>query len=118
MLLILRSRSAFSLLSGSLGSLKFFSLGTSPARGWRCPTGAWTSGLSEFFGTVEPCANASGQPARTRSVTDKIIFRILVLPCSCFYLPCRNVNRSTIAPPLAGAVLHLSDIRHRAEQPN
>jgi len=35
MLLILRSRAAFSLLSGSFGSLRFFSLGTSLARGWR-----------------------------------------------------------------------------------
>ena len=35
MLLILRSSAAFSLLSGSFGSLRFFSLGTSLARGWR-----------------------------------------------------------------------------------
>src|SRR5712671_1112834 len=80
MLLILRSRMAFSLLKGSFGSFRFFSLGTSPARGWRWPTGAWTVGCAEFFGTVEPCANASGQPVRTISATDRIIFRILVLP--------------------------------------
>src|SRR5580765_7636470 len=81
MLLILRSSSAFSFSSTSLVLLRlFFSLGKSAARGWRCPTGAWIVGwLSEFFGTVEPCAN-TGLPVRTTSATDRIIFRILVLP--------------------------------------
>src|SRR5882672_9659177 len=85
MLLILRSRAAFSLLSGSFGSLRFFSLGTSPTRGWRWPTGAGITPPPppppEFFGTDDdPCANASGPPIRTTSAIDKIVFRILVLP--------------------------------------
>src|SRR3954471_14307698 len=87
MLLILRSSAAFSLLSGSFGSLRFFSLGTSPARGWRWPTGAWTVPPPplplppEFFGTDEdPCANASAPPIRTTSAVERIVVRILVLP--------------------------------------
>src|SRR4029077_10943631 len=82
MLVILRSRAAFSLLSGSFGSLRFFSSGTSPARGCRWPTGACTvgAGLSEFFGTDdELCANALGQPIRIISAIDRIVLRILVL---------------------------------------
>src|SRR5258708_6238809 len=118
MLLIFLSRAAFSLLSGSFGSFRFFSLGTSPARGWRWPTGAWTVGCAEFFGTVEPCANASGQTVRTISAADRIIFRIVVLSRFPLCLSRRNVDRATIAPPLGGAILHLSYISHGAEQPD
>ena len=52
MLLILRSSAASSLLTGLFGSLRFFSFGTSPARGWRWPTGAWGTPepAVEFFG--------------------------------------------------------------------
>src|SRR5882724_8452345 len=88
MLLILRSRAAFSLLSGSFGSLRFFSLGTSLARGWRWPSGAGIVDAPppEFFGTDDdPCANASGPPIRTTSAIERIVFRILVLPFPFFY---------------------------------
>src|SRR4026207_1754028 len=85
MLLILRSRAAFSLLSGSFGSLRFFSLGRSLGRGCRCPPGPWITPPPplppEFFETDDdPCANASGPPIRTSSAIERIVFRILVLP--------------------------------------
>src|SRR3954462_6121332 len=104
MLLIFLSRAAFSLLTASFGSLRFFSFGTSPARGWRWPTGAWTDDLSEFFGTDEdPCANASGTTNRTNSATDRIICRFLVLPLGfcrrlLFIAPERRPVRNCVAP--------------------
>src|SRR3954470_8061164 len=86
MLLILRSSAAFSLLRGSFGSLRFFSLGTSPARGCRWPTGACIVPppplAPEFFGTDEdPCANPSAPPIRTTSAIERIVVRMSVLPC-------------------------------------
>src|ERR1700692_276549 len=95
MLLIFLSRAASSLFTGLFGSLRFFSLGTSPARCWRWPTGAGTSGLSEFFGTVDdpPCANASGPPIRTSSAIDRIIFRILVLPFETHFIASAGERR-------------------------
>src|SRR6476660_9923474 len=125
MLLILRSRAAFSLLKGSFGSLKFFSLGTSPTRGWRWPTGACITPplppplAPEFFETDEdPCANASAPPIRATSAIERIVVRILVLPFPVSSLSCRHVDRCAIAASLAGAVLRLSHIGHRAEQPD
>src|SRR5215207_10448967 len=127
MLLILRSSAAFSLLSGSFGSLRFFSLGTSPARGWRWPTGAWTVPPPpappplppEFFGTDEdPCANASAPPIRTTSAIERIVVRILVLPSSCFFLSHRRVDRCAVTASLGGAVLRLSYIGHGGKQPD
>src|SRR5215216_475898 len=127
MLLILRSRAAFSLLSGSFGSLRFFSLGTSLARGWRCPTGAWIVPLPpaplppppEFFGTDDaPCANASAPPIRTISAIERIVFRMLVLPSSCFFLSHRRVDRCAVTASLGGAVLRFSYIGHGGKQPD
>src|SRR3954447_10268242 len=92
MLLILRSSAAFSLLKGSFGSLRFFSLGTSPTRGWRWPTGACITPPApppvppEFFGTEEdPCANTSAPPIRTTSAIERIVVRILILPFVVFF---------------------------------
>src|SRR6478609_8297483 len=104
MLLILRSRAAFSLLRGSFGSLRFFSLGTSPTRGWRWPTGAWITPPPppppppEFFGTDEdPCANASAPPIRTISAIERIVVRIVVLP-SLVIAPAHRSLRSCGVP--------------------
>src|SRR4051794_5851031 len=126
MLLILRSSAAFSLLSGSFGSLRFFSLGTSLARGWRWPTGAWTAPPPpplppppEFFETDEdPCANASAPPIRTISAIERIVFRMLVLPSFCFFLSHWRVDRCAVTAPLGGAVLRLSYIGHGGKQPD
>ena len=123
MLLILRSRAAFSLLSGSFGSLRFFSLGTSLSarlamtdRRLHHPA-APPPLAPEFFETDEdPCANASAPPIRATSAIERIVVRILVLPF-CILLSCRNVDRCAIAASLAGAVLRLSHIGHGAEQP-
>src|SRR3954471_17550507 len=125
MLLILRSSAAFSLLKGSFGSLRFFSLGTSPTRGWRWPTGACITPPPpppvppEFFGTDEdPCANTSAPPIRTTSAIERIVVRILFLPSFCFFLSRRHVDRCAVAASLTGAVLRLSYNGHGAEQPD
>src|SRR5258708_25826990 len=83
MLLIFLSRAAFSLLSGSFGSCRFFSLGTSPARGWRWPTGASRAGAG-FAAPGDPvllpvCAIAAGLPSRASNAIVVIRFRILFL---------------------------------------
>src|SRR5882757_7531972 len=106
MLLILRSRAAFSLLKGSFGSLRFFSLGTSPTRGWRWPTGACITPPPpppvppEFFGTDEdPCANASAPQIRTTSAIERIVVRILILPFAVFSTaPARRSLRNCGVP--------------------
>src|ERR1700754_4797994 len=89
MLLILRSRAAFSLLNGSFGSVRFFSEGTSPARGWRWPIGAsrtigWLFVAVDDPPPVPVCAMAAGAPISVSSAADivsfvVIRFRILIL---------------------------------------
>src|SRR3954449_7707613 len=84
MLLILRSSAAFSLLKGSLGSLRFFSLGTSPARGWRWPTGANGVDPEVAPPDVDPlwlpvCATAA-PPSKTTSDTATMIFFMSLPP--------------------------------------
>src|SRR6185436_1106374 len=123
MLLILRSSARFSLLSGSFGSLRFFSLGTSLTRGWRWPTGACITPPPppppEFFGTDEdPCANASAPPIRTISAIKRIVVRMLVLPSFCFFLSHRRVDRCAVTASLGGTVLRLSYIGHGGKQPD
>src|ERR1700754_441342 len=83
MLLIFLSSKAFSLLSGSFGSFRFFSEGTSPARGWRCPLGASRAGAG-FVALVDPaplpvCAIAAGLPIRASNAIVVIKFRISLL---------------------------------------
>src|ERR1700749_2524187 len=82
MLLIFLSRIASSLLMGSLGLPRFFSLGTSPARGWRWPIGA--SGMPPLLvapDDPEPVwAMAVGAPIRIRSAIDIAVFFMLLLP--------------------------------------
>src|SRR6202012_4581858 len=87
MLLIFLSSSASSLFTGSFGLEIFFSSGTSPARGWRCPTGA--GGKPPFLVAVEfpPCANA-GAPISTRSAIETNTFFMLLLQL--------QVNRPTL----------------------
>src|SRR3954454_24727633 len=123
MLLIFLSSAAFSLLSASFGSLRFFSFDTPPPRGWRWPTGASIAGLFESFATLdEPlCAKAAGSPIRTSSAIDRIVVRILVLPFETLFIlshPLRNVDGGAVPASLCGTVLHLSKIGHRAEQPD
>src|SRR5215831_2582203 len=83
MLLIFLSSAWFSLLRGSLGSLRFFSLGTSDARGWRCPIGA--SGILplmvspvDIFLLFPVCAMAV-PPSKARIDSDTTNFLILLL---------------------------------------
>src|SRR5215831_10079295 len=80
MLLIFLSRIASSLFAGLFGSDRFFSFGTSLARGWRWPTGA--GGTPPLLVTVEvfpPCAMAEGTPISTRSAIEMIVFFMLLL---------------------------------------
>src|SRR6266567_8197371 len=84
MLLILRSRAASSLLTGLFGSLRFFSFGTSPARGWRWPTGASRGETDGFAAPEVPilfplCATAADPPIRIRSDREAMVFFILLL---------------------------------------
>ena len=85
MLLILRSRAAFSLLSGIVRIDLFFLVGKI--------AGAWLPMADRRLyrrrrrlptrilrADVDPCANASGLPIRTTSAIDRIVFRISVLP--------------------------------------
>src|SRR6267378_615462 len=81
MLLILRSSAASSRLTGSFGLLRFFSDGTSSARGCRWPIGASRVGWGWFAAPDVPvllpvCAIAAGAPIRASSAVDMISFRI------------------------------------------
>src|ERR1043166_3364436 len=85
MLLIFLSSRAFSLLSGSFGSLRFFSEGTSPARGGRWPIGAPRIGCARVAPDdplpLPVCASA-GLPIRASTAIVVIRLRILLLPTS------------------------------------
>src|SRR5882724_2393787 len=59
--LIIWSSAAFSWLIRSLGAIRFFSEGTSSARGWRCPTGA--SGNTCQSELVDVAASGFRKPA-------------------------------------------------------
>src|SRR5260370_39039142 len=81
MLLRLGSGGGFSLLSGSFGSLRFFSEGTSLARGWRWPIGA-SRGIADGFAApgdpvlLPVCAIAAGPPTRASSARVGINFAV------------------------------------------
>src|SRR5689334_15752389 len=84
MLLIFLSRSASSLLMESLGLPRFFSFGTSPARGWRWPIGACpTPPLLLALDPVPVWAIAVGAPVRASNaakITDFFMLFMLLLP--------------------------------------
>src|SRR5260370_34464206 len=109
MLLRLGSGGGFSLLRGSFGSLRFFSEGTSLARGWRWPIGA-SRGIADGFAApgdpvlLPVVAIAAGAPTRASSAMVGINFavnnfRILLLPFQ------RNAS---IAPDRESRSLHNS----------
>src|SRR6516165_71786 len=103
MLLIFLSSAWFSLLRGSLGSLRFFSSGTSVARGWRCPTGAGGTvpeddDCPEDDPLPPPVCAMAVPPSRTRSGSATKIILILVLHSVsrrfCFTPPPRHQARA------------------------
>src|SRR5215475_12230296 len=94
MLLIFLSSTASSLLIGSLGLERFFSLGTSLARGWRWPIGA--SGIPPPLVAPGPpglllCAIAAGEPISIRSAIEMIAF-FMLRPCTGSHASARRVQ--------------------------
>src|SRR5436305_2047679 len=102
MLLIFLSRAASSLLAVLFGSLRFFSLGRSPARGWRWPIGACAGPwfLTAVDDPPPVCAMAVGTAIRIANAVVMMVARIAVLPCSeeLSSRPVGDVNGHAVAP--------------------
>src|SRR5215813_3450582 len=127
MLLSFLSSVAFSLARKSVGLPRFFSSGTSAARGWRWPTGAGNTPppppAPEFFTAVdEPpplWANPAGAPIRSTSAIDRRVLRIPASPTSSPYFNASaRIDCRTVSPSLGGAILRLSHVGHGTEQPD
>src|SRR5580693_5741003 len=98
MLLIFLSRAASSLLVGSFGLARFFSEGTSPARGWRWPTGASRTPVDGLApgDPVPVCAVAEGPAISARSAKvaiDAVAIDLVVNSLRILLLPsCRETH--------------------------
>src|ERR1700731_2226223 len=106
MLLIFLSRAASSLLMGSLGLPRFFSLGTSLRVGWRWPIGACGSPplLLAPDDPVPVCAIAVGAPIRTRSAIDIAVFFMLFM----LLLPSLRRVQMNVAAIIGHTIAHLA----------
>src|SRR5689334_20171045 len=110
MLLIFLSRSASSLLMGSLGSPRFLSLGTSPARGWRWPIGAGGRPLPLAAPGAPPVwAIAVGAPIRTRSAIKITVFFMLFI----LLLPSLRRIEMNVAAIVGHTIAHLGLAQRR-----
>ena len=121
---LLVQRSVF-LAERSFGSLRFFSFGTSPARGWRWPTGAgivgWTVGWPEFFGTDEDPPWAARQARRPEppAPSTKLFSASRFSRFGLFYRVRSGTSMAAqLRRPWRGAVLHLPQIGHGTKQPH
>src|ERR1700759_35691 len=105
MLLIFLSRAASSLLMGSLGLPRFFSLGTSPARGWRWPIGA--CGRPPLLLAPDPApvwAMAVGAPIKARIAIEARGFFMLFM----LLLPSLRRVQMNIAAIIGHTIAHLA----------
>src|SRR5262245_55906985 len=129
MLLSFLSSVAFSLARKSVGLPRFFSSGTSAARGWRWPTGAGNTPPPppppELFTAVdEPpplWANPAGAPIKPPVPSTKGLYasHFSHFPqLASFRLPLarplRHFDCCTVSPSLGSAILRLSHIGHGA----